>query len=198
MKKITRSVLAMSLAAAMLTGCGGAAGSDGAVQSEESGGSSAIPIEAESVKLMDMQAVDLDQQEVRPGDIISGNKVTMVNYWGTFCGPCIGEMPYLQELSEEYKDQGFGVLGVTCDVVQPDGSYSEEAISDGKDILKDTGVTYPVIVATNEINDLFNADAVPVTYFLDSEGKLLGEAYVGSREKDDWNEIITEKLAEIE
>ena len=71
-------------------------------------------------------AKDLDGNEVTQ-EIFASNKLTMVNIWATFCGPCINEMPDLGELAAEYADKGVGIVGIPLDVTDEKGnidSYS--------------------------------------------------------------------------
>ena len=56
-------------------------------------------------------ATDMDGNAVDES-ILSGKKVTMINLWAPWCGPCVGEMPDLQKLNEKYADKGFQVIGV--------------------------------------------------------------------------------------
>ena len=56
------------------------------------------------------ESTDLDGNKIT-SDIYSNNKITMINIWGTFCGPCIREMPELAQLSEEYKSKGVEIIG---------------------------------------------------------------------------------------
>ena len=44
--------------------------------------------------------------------VFSGNELTLINFWEPWCGPCVGEIPDLQELYEEYKDDGLLIIGV--------------------------------------------------------------------------------------
>ncbi|HWP21776.1 MAG TPA: TlpA disulfide reductase family protein, partial [Candidatus Cryosericum sp.] len=69
--------------------------------------------------------------------IISNNKLTMVNYWATWCGPCVGEIPDLQRIQEEYAGNGFSIIGVLLGDEDYDGA---------RQFMSDTGVTYPVVL----------------------------------------------------
>ena len=60
---------------------------------------------------------DLDGNPVTAEEIFSENKVTMVNLWGTFCGPCINEMPDLEVLNGRLADKGCAMIGIVCDVI---------------------------------------------------------------------------------
>jgi len=121
--------------------------------------------------------------------------VTMINIWGTFCGPCISEMPTLGEIERRYKDKGFEIVGLTCDVYDLKGNYDERVIDDAKAIIEDTGITYPVLVAPTELMLDIGLQYVPTTYFLDSEGNVLGSAEIGSKTSVEWEDIINMYLS---
>ena len=149
-----------------------------------------------SADFMNTTCKDLDLNDVQLSDYIKDNKVTMLNIWGTFCGPCINEMPDLGELERKYKDQGFEIVGLTSDVADASGNYDEGTIEDAKDIIDQTKITYPVLVCSRDFLVGLGIQAVPTTYFVDSEGNILGEILPGSRPKEDWEEIITGHLNE--
>ncbi|MBQ7582602.1 MAG: TlpA family protein disulfide reductase [Lachnospiraceae bacterium] len=145
-------------------------------------------------EIMDFTAADLNQKNVRLGDIIGSNKVTLINYWGTFCGPCINEMPDLAKLEKKYKKKGFEIVGMTCDIVNPDDSIDQNTLSDAKDIIASTGVDYPVLIATNEINEYFDAEYVPMSFFVDSHGNQISDVIVGSQSLNEWESMITDLI----
>ena len=91
----------------------------------------------------------------------SDSKVTLLNFWEPWCGPCKEEMPDIEALYEKYKDSGFNVIGV----------YSTE---DGvEDVVKDLGITYEVHSIGDKYDILKTAGAVPCSVFVDSAGKIL-------------------------
>ena len=147
--------------------------------------------------LLNFELTDLDGNTVTVSDYVSANKVTMINFWGTFCGPCINEMPYLAELEEEYKDQGFEILGMTCDVYDSEGNYQDDIVLDAKDIIEDTGVGYPVLIASVDLKNYAKLTAYPTTFFVDSEGNLLTSPIVGSQTKEEWEATIKEVLGTV-
>jgi thiol-disulfide isomerase/thioredoxin len=64
------------------------------------------PEKPESVESgISFETTDLAGNTVRSEDIFGENALTMVNLWGTYCGPCIGEMPDLEELNGRLKDK---------------------------------------------------------------------------------------------
>ena len=145
-------------------------------------------------ELLNITVLDLDRNPVLMKDYISSNKVTMINVWGTFCGPCIREMPSLVKLANKYRDQGFEIVGVTGDILQADGSYSSVLIQDARDIMEDTGVNYSVVIATPEILQYVQLAAYPTTIFVDRNGKILLDPIVGSNNEEQWERLINEAL----
>ena len=131
------------------------------------------------------ESVTLDGAEVNE-DIFKGKEVTMVNIWATFCGPCIGEMPYLQQLHENYADKGFQVVGMVCDI------YDERDVETARDIVKETGVKYVSILPCESLNKakLNYVSSVPETLFVDETGAVIAGPYIGSRSYEQWAQIV--------
>ncbi len=122
--------------------------------------------------------------------IFKDKRVTMVNIWATFCGPCIKEMPDLQRLHEDYSDKGFQVVGIVCDV------YGEDDIETAKGIVKDTGVKYESLLPSDTLNEarINEVTSVPETFFVDETGALIAGPYIGSKSYEDWAAIIEDVL----
>lgn len=148
--------------------------------------------EKEEVKIFGVfDSQTLDGEKVTE-DIFSEAELTMVNIWGTFCGPCISEMPDLGEISREYADKGFQIIGLLSDVNEPG---DETALQ----IVNETKADYRHIVASEDliINVLQYVSAVPTTIFVDEEGNMVGQIYSGSRDKESWELIINQCLVEV-
>ena len=84
-------------------------------------------------------SADLDMNDVDQS-ILAGHKLTLINVWATFCGPCLSEMPSLGELNTEYADQGFQIVGIVTDVVNSDGTLSDSQVSLAKEYAEKTGL----------------------------------------------------------
>lgn len=119
--------------------------------------------------------------------------VTMINVWTTFCTYCLDEMPALQSLSEEYKDQGFQVIGIVSDVAKS----GDETV---QDIIDATGTDYMHIIPSSDLRTGFlkNVQSVPTTFFVDSNGKQIGDPYLGAKDQDSWVKIIEEMLKTVQ
>ena len=116
--------------------------------------------------LSSFTTTDIDGNTVDES-IFSDYKLTMVNIWGTFCGPCINEMPELGELNAEYHDKGVQVVGIVIDVLNADGSVSASQVDLAQEIVSETEADYlHLLPSEGSINDkLRQVTAVPETFF---------------------------------
>ena len=185
MKMNWKMMAAAGMAALLgaLTACG---------QGESGGGSS-----RQVTVFEDFTAQDLDGNPVDES-IFADCDVTMINLWGTFCGPCLQEMPDLGEIADEYADKGFQIVGICTDAVNLDGEILEDVVETAKADAQETGADYLHIVPVGEIfTDLLpRVTGVPTTIFVDSKGQQIGLADIGAKDKDAWIQVIEEKLAQ--
>ena len=131
-------------------------------------------------------------------EILKGKKLTMVNVWATFCGPCINEMPDLGALAQEYADKGVQIVGLLSDANASDGSVSASQVELAQEIVDATGANYlHIIPGTDMMGLLYQITSVPTTFFVDETGKQVGTAYVGAKSKDAWATIIDQMLEEV-
>lgn len=123
----------------------------------------------------DFKVKDLEGNEVT-NDFFAKADLTVVNFWGTFCGPCIGEMPELEKWSEELPDN-VQLLGVMMDVT----SEEDSTYQDAKKIVAATKVKYTNIIGRIAFQEyLKHMVGVPTTIFVDKDGKLVGEPIIGA------------------
>lgn len=125
--------------------------------------------------------------KVVTNDIFKDKKLTMINIWGTFCKPCIDEMPELQELYKEYEKKGVNIIGIVAD-----GDTNEVKAFE---ILKKSKVDFTNLIPNEKFQKDFvsKTNAVPVTIFLNSKGEIL-ETVVGAREKEAYKKLIENNL----
>ena len=123
----------------------------------------------------------------------------MVNVFTTWCSPCVGEMPDLEKLHQQMKDKNVGVIGVVLDVLNEKGEIVDEDLERAQLLVKETGVTYPVLLpdSTYFNNRLVGIEAVPETFFVDNNGNIVGESYSGSGGLEDWIEVVERELANL-
>ncbi len=146
-------------------------------------------------KPLTFSSVDLEGNKIS-NELYSENKITMINIWGTFCGPCIHEMPDLAKLSEENKSKGVEIIGIPIDIIDDWGRVNPSLKSEALMIIDTTGVQYKNVVPTIPMFQtmLRGIQAVPATFFIDKNGKQIGSVYFGSRSQKDWQKIIDKLL----
>lgn len=121
--------------------------------------------------------------------LFTNSDITVVNIWGTFCGPCIEEMPYLGELANKYHN--IQLVGIVCDVYEGDSDGIEYA----KYIVDATGANYIHLLSNSDINawKLNEIEYVPTTLIIDNNGNILYET-VGSRSLKEWEDLISQYI----
>lgn len=141
---------------------------------------------------------DIEGKEISSKDLFTGHKLTMVNVWATYCQPCIKELPDLEQLNKEMEAEGIQIIGILSDVVDVEGNYSQENWELGKNILKEKGVTYPTVLCDiSSFQKQVAIDAVPTTFFVDENGKVIGEVQIGSVEKAEYKKLAEDALQKV-
>ncbi len=116
-------------------------------------------------------------------DDFRGKKV-LLNFWATWCGPCVGEMPALQRLAEEYPEE-LVILAVDCGEDQA----TVQAFID------DNGYTFPVVLDSDDtIGSLFGGvTSIPMTVIIDEKGNILSSS-AGAADADTMYETYMSAL----
>jgi cytochrome c biogenesis protein CcmG/thiol:disulfide interchange protein DsbE len=105
---------------------------------------------------------DLDGKTVKLSDF--KGQVLILNFWATWCPPCVAEIPDFIEVEKEYHGKGVAVVGISIDSIQP----SEVAA-----FAKKRGINYPVLMSTDEVAAAYGADqAVPITVVIKPDGTI--------------------------
>ena len=110
---------------------------------------------------------------------IFGEKdLTVLNVWGTFCGPCIQEMPELGEWQRNLPDN-VQIIGLVADVA---GKEDADHIELANTILDKTNAHFTNIIPNNDFAELLSGVVgVPTTFFINKEGKIVGKPIVGAQ-----------------
>lgn len=144
------------------------------------------------------KTVDINGKEFS-SDQLSKNKLTMVNVFATWCGPCVKEIPELAKLHQDLADKGFGVIGVVTDTGEKSPGR-EESLEKAKLIQDKTKASYPFLVPDKgQMNGrLDGIDAMPETFFVDSQGNIVGDTYSGAHSYDEWKAIVEKEMAKLD
>lgn len=124
--------------------------------------------------------------------VFSENKLTVVNVFTTWCEPCKLELPELAKLDKELEDVGF--LGIVIDIDEGDG-VNESALRTAKDLCNEYGAAYPYLITNGALTEFCREIyTVPTTYFVDKDGKIVGDPIVGPTSASMWKDFIEQKL----
>ena len=128
-------------------------------------------------------STDLDGNAV-DNTVFENADYTFVNIWGTFCNPCLREMPDLAELADEYAENGVQFIGIIIDA----SADTPDEIELAKQIREETGADYLHILLSQSVYDSLKAymQAFPTSFVVNSKGELISKVQVGSQSKEDW------------
>lgn len=138
---------------------------------------------------IDLDSVDAYGNSVTTDELLSNAKIVMINFWEPWCGPCVGEIPDLELLYENYKDRGLVIIGLYT---------SSDMLDDIQYIIEADGLTYPVVEASSDTYR-FMSEYVPTTCFLDHYGSPLPDnQYIGARSYSEWVSIVEYYLKSLD
>jgi thiol-disulfide isomerase/thioredoxin len=96
-------------------------------------------------------------------------KVILVDFWATWCGPCVGELPNVLAAYKKYHAKGFEIVGISLD-------QSETAL---KDFIKQKEMTWPQYFDgkgwESKLGQKYGITSIPATFLLDGEGKIVAK-----------------------
>lgn len=139
----------------------------------------------ETKAVIEFETTDIFGNSVNSNDIFKSSKITMINFWATYCRPCIGELPFLAQIPETYSSDELQIIGIITDVT------SQEAYNSAITLIKEKGAgTYMHLLPSQSmISILNNISAVPTTLFVNNKGEVI-KSVVGSNTLKKWMEII--------
>ncbi len=140
-----------------------------------------LAVTAVGQKFTDFEVPAADGSMQKLSDYVGKGKVTLVDFWASWCGPCRAEIPKLQALKAKYGDK-FDVLGVAV-WDNPD---------DTRKAMEQMEITWPVIIGTEQLNqptDLYGIKGIPHIIIFGPDGTILSRGLTG----DD----LAKKLAEV-
>lgn len=156
-----------------------------------------VPVEMENnetdlgEQMPEFRTKDLEGNLVT-NDIFSEKDLTVVNVWGTFCVPCIEEMPQLAEWEKEMSDQ-VQLVGLITDI---EGEDDQKHLDLAREITDRSGADFTQLIGNEDFAEwLKGIVGVPTTFFVDREGKIVGEPIVGA-DVEAYRKFVEEYLSE--
>lgn len=129
------------------------------------------------------QITTLDGKEL--GSEALKGKVVVVDFWATWCGPCVHEIPGYVALQKKYEERGLVIVGLSVD---QKGRAAVEPFA------KRMKINYPLALATPEAIEAFGGiEFLPTTFLLDREGKLRHRK-AGAMDTEDYEKLLVPLL----
>ena len=153
-------------------------------------------------------ALELTYLDGTPFDSsVFAGKPVFLNIWATWCGPCVNEMPHLDELAREYADRitivGLHAEGLTVSEqgeIVPNEERTQAALA----LQADKGLTFPLLnpdftmfVLMNDPQYGLSVSVLPTTWLIDGEG-FIRAILPSSNDKAGWARVIEEFLSDLE
>ena len=180
----------------LLSACGNSAGAGKTTEETKTEGTTAVAGEAATKKegakaentandsqfavsddSLTFTAKNLDKEDI-DSSIFADKDLTVLNVWGTFCGPCINEMPELGAWAKEMPEN-VQIIGLVADIA---GDTDSKQIDTAKTILEKTDANFQNIIPNADFMPLLSTVVgVPTTYFINKDGKIVGKPIVGAQ-----------------
>lgn len=112
-------------------------------------------------------------------------KLVVVDFWATWCGPCVEEIPGYVELQKKYGKDGLVIVGISLDRAGP---------AKVKKFMQEHGMNYPVVMGNAEISESFGGiQAIPTTFLISRDGRIVHRK-TGSWSHDKYEQLVKRHL----
>jgi cytochrome c biogenesis protein CcmG, thiol:disulfide interchange protein DsbE len=139
------------------------------VRDEEGEGLARAVSSGKPVAAPDFDLERLDQEGRLSLDSLRG-RPAVINFWASWCNPCKEEVPLLEQVWQEHRDEGLVVLGVD----------SQDFRGDARRFARRNGMTYPIVHdGPGDVMRRYDLTGLPETYFLDRRGRLVCGHIIG-------------------
>jgi len=125
---------------------------------------------------------DLNGRTVQLSDL--KGKPVVLDFWATWCQPCRDSIPGMAKLHKDYADKGLVILAISVD-----GGATEDI----RTFQKEHGMTYTVLIGTEDVADQYSVRTIPMMIVIDKSGKIR-KRYLGAGNEDDIEETVKQLL----
>ena len=132
-------------------------------QAHQHGDLSVFMLNSAPVAAPEISATGWVNPPALPETPLPPGKVILLDFWATWCPPCVRSLPHTQELYETYKDRGLEVIAIhSVRGAETAGAFAQE-----------NGYTFPIALDSGATGAVYGVEAIPSYYLIDKNGKLV-------------------------
>jgi thiol-disulfide isomerase/thioredoxin len=157
----------------------------------------AVAAADEPAKAVAVAEVKFDELDKAVAD--KKGKVVLVDFWATWCGPCVKKFPHFVGLHKAYRDKGLACVSVSMDKEGPKGSYDKEKVLK---FLKEQGATFPNLIVLDpdgdeeKLNKRFGKEgAIPFQALFNKKGEKVWDSEQKKLKDEELVKLIEDELA---
>jgi cytochrome c biogenesis protein CcmG/thiol:disulfide interchange protein DsbE len=113
-------------------------------------------------------------------------KIVLLNFWAAWCTPCHVELPWFVSFEQEYRNQGFNVVGVAMD---------EKGWGQVREVMEKDNLNYRMLLGNPDVADSYAVPGLPGTFLIDRDGKI-ASFHFGVASKATYHSEIAALLSE--
>ncbi len=153
------------------------------IESQEMAGNSMVGGIAPDFKVEDLSGKTVQLSEFR------NNNYVLLDFWASWCGPCIKEIPKMKKIHSQYKEKGLVIIGISCDTERENWlkAVDKHELGIWSQILSAQGADN-ALFNQDDIADFYKVDAIPFCVLVDKQGKIVAR----------WQHIGDEQLIELD
>lgn len=120
-------------------------------------------------KFTDIKGKTAEGKTIKLSDYVGKGRYVLIDFWASWCGPCMNAVPKVRALLEKYSDSGLDLVGINCWERKPENGPAR---------AKEMDMTWPIIYADDESVEAYDVKAIPTLILFSPEGVIL-ERLVG-------------------
>jgi len=173
-----RNIIGMTAAAVILTACHSKSSEKG--DNHGSPAKTAVSDESQETKSDGIVMQDFNMPDINGNNVsflaeVAKNRLTLVDFWASWCGPCRQEMPNVVKIYSEYHNKGLGIIGISLD-------EDREAWADAVEQMNMTWTQLSDLQGwDNAAAQMYGVQSIPFTLLVDRDGNLLQSGLRGEQ-----------------